>query len=167
MATTWRPMTPDDVQGVVHVASIIHAALPESDAIYAERVRLFPEGCLVLVDETQVVRGYAISHPIRRRQPPALDSLLGEIPSDADQFYIHDVCVLPEMRGQGHAPDAVKKLFVVAERYSTTCLVSVYGTAPFWSRFGFGPPGDIDHALAVKVRGYGDEAVYLERRNRD
>ncbi|KAJ2986083.1 hypothetical protein NUW58_g5198 [Xylaria curta] len=160
----WRPLDIDDVEGVVRVANVVHTQLPERDIVFAERARLFPEGCLVLVEETQV-RGYAISHPIRHRKPPALDSLLGEIAPEADQFYIHDVCILPELRGRGHALDAINKLLAIAERYPTTCLVSVYGSVLFWARFGFRSPAAVDNALSDKIRGYGDNATYLERCN--
>ncbi|KAI0425271.1 acyl-CoA N-acyltransferase [Xylaria sp. FL1042] len=160
----WRPLTLDDIEGLVRVADVVHSELPESDFVFAERVRLFPEGCLVLEEDARVC-GYAISHPIRHGQPPALDSILGEIALDADQLYIHDVCVLPDFRGHGYAAEALKKLLAIAERYTTTCLVSVYGTTPFWGRFGFRPPDDIDPTLSEKIRGYGDDAVYLERRN--
>ncbi|KAI1310893.1 acyl-CoA N-acyltransferase [Xylaria venustula] len=160
----WRPLTLDDIEGLAHVAGAVHPGLPERDVVFAERVKLFPEGCLVL-EECARVCGYAISHPIRHGQPPALDSLLGEIAPDADQFYIHDVCVLPNFRGGGYATGAVKKLLTLAERYAATCLVTVYGTTSFWARFGFRPPHEIHHAVAEKVRGYGDDAIYLERRH--
>ncbi|KAI0528087.1 acyl-CoA N-acyltransferase [Xylaria bambusicola] len=163
---TWRSMTNDDIHGVMRVADIVHAELAERDSVPTERVRLFPEGCLVLKEGSQVC-GYAISHPIRYRKPPALDSLVGEIASEADQFYIHDICVLPNLRGHGYAGEVVDRLLAVAERYTTTCLVSVYGSSPFWARFGFKSPDDIDQALSEKIRGYGDDAIYLERRNRD
>jgi GNAT superfamily N-acetyltransferase len=130
-------------------------------------VNLFPEGCLVLVeegDESDNICGYAISHPIRQRQPPALDSLLGEIPSDADQYYIHDLAILPKFRGGGLAAECIRKLFEVARRYPTTCLVSVYGTTPFWGRFGF-VAEPVDEALSEKLCEYGADAAYLSRRN--
>ncbi|KAI0199717.1 acyl-CoA N-acyltransferase [Astrocystis sublimbata] len=160
----WRKVNASDINGLVQVANVVHATLPERDLVFAERARLFPEGCLVLEEDAEIC-GYAISHPIRHGQPPALDSLLGEISSEADQFYIHDVCVLPEKRGRGLAGEALQKLLAVAKRYPTTCLVSVYGTAPFWARFGFRSPDAIDHTLSEKVRGYGDGAIYLERHN--
>ncbi|RYP74022.1 hypothetical protein DL769_004111 [Monosporascus sp. CRB-8-3] len=158
----WRQLTPNDIEALVRVADVIHVELPESDYIFAERVKLFPEGCLALVENGELC-GYAISHPIRHRQPPALDSLLGEIAPEADQYYIHDVCVLPEFRGQGLAAQGISKLLAIAERYPSACLISVYGTAPFWNRYGFLPPRSIDEALSAKVRGYGDDATYLER----
>lgn len=163
---TWRPLIVGDIKGLMHVADIVHSELPEKDLVFTERVRLFPEGCLVLLEDSKVC-GYAISRPIRYRQPPALDNLLSEIPLGADQFYIHDVCVLPDLRGRGYAREALNRLLAVGERYITTCLVSVYGTSPFWAQFGFNSPNDIDHSLSEKVRGYGDDAMYLERHNSD
>ncbi len=111
----------------------------------------------MLVEGARVC-GYAVSHPVRSGQPPALDSLLGEIAADADQYYIHDVAILAASRGRGHAAEGIGRLLAVATRYATTSLVSVYGTAPFWARFGFGPE-PVDAALAEKLRGYGDDAV--------
>ncbi|KAK0614504.1 acyl-CoA N-acyltransferase [Immersiella caudata] len=164
---TWRPMTPSDIPHLLPIANKIHAALPESPAIFTERLQLFPDGCLILSDEsTGKVGGYAMSHPIRNGQPPDLDSVLGCIPEDADRYYIHDVALLQEFRGKGAAGRGIRKLLGVAERlgYNTTCLVSVYGTAGFWSRFGF-EVVDVGEVLAEKLRGYGDDATFMVRRN--
>ncbi|KAJ3571163.1 hypothetical protein NPX13_g5475 [Xylaria arbuscula] len=161
---TWRPLTVNDIEGLMRVADVVHNELPEKDSVFAERARLFPEGCFVLAEDSKIY-GYAISHPIRYRQPPALNSLLHEIALDADQFYIHDVCLLPDLQGLGYAREALNRLLAVGERYTTTCLISVYGTSPFWARFGFRSPDGLDHSLLKKVSGYGDDARYLERQN--
>jgi GNAT superfamily N-acetyltransferase len=145
------------------VADEVHPDLPEGDHIFTKHVKLFPAGCLVLV-EGDAVCGYAISHPIRDRQPPALDSLLGAIAPDANQYYIYDVAIMPRLRGRGLAAECIHRLLALANRYPTTSLVSVYGTAPFWGRFGF-VPEPVDAVLAEKLRNYGDDATYLSRRN--
>lgn len=159
----WRIMSVSDVESLLRVADKIHPDLPESDYVFVERVKLFPEGCLVLVEAGEVC-GYAVSHPIRNRQPPALDSLLGEISPDADQYYIHDLAILPRFRGRGLAAKGIDKLLTVAKRFPTTCLVSVYGTTSFWERFGF-VPGQVDAVLSEKLHGYGEDAAYLLRKN--
>ena len=161
----WRKMSITDLDGLLRVADKIHPDLPESNSVFTERVKLFPEGCLVLVEGEEVC-GYAISHPIRHHQPPALDTLLGEIAPDADQYYIHDLAILPRFRGRGLAAECIDKLLAVAKvkRFPTTCLVSVYGTSPFWRRFGF-VPEPVDGVLSEKLRGYGEDAVYLSRKN--
>ena len=164
---SWRELSINDIESLARIADKIHPDLPESDEVFAERVKLFPEGCLGLVEGTaNELCGYVISHPIPRLQPPALNSLLGKIASDADQYYIHDLAVLPRFRGRGLAQECITKLFVIAKRYPTTCLISVYGTEQFWSHFGF-VPAQIGDVLKKKLLDYGDDATYLERKNEE
>ena len=164
----WCQLSASNIESLVRIADKLHPDLPESAQVFAERLKLFPEGCLALVEaEGGELYGYAISHPILRRQPPALNSLLGELASDADQYYIHDLVVVPEVRGWGLARNCIEKLLAtVAKRYSTTSLVCVYGTAPFWGRFGF-VPEKIDEGMEQKLLDYGDDATYLERKNEE
>lgn len=164
---SWRELSVNNIKSLVRVADKIHPDLPESDEVFAERVKLFPEGCLGLVEgKGNELCGYVISHPIRRHQPPVLNSLLGKIASDADQYYIHDLAILPKLRGRGLAQECITKLFAIAKRYPTTCLISVYGTEQFWSHFGF-VPVQIDDVLEKKLLDYGDDATYLERKNEE
>lgn len=155
----WRNLTLDDIDGLMRVADQVHPGLPENPDVFAERVRLYPGGCLALVEDDQIC-GYSISHPIRQGQPPALGTLLGDVAPDADQYYIHDVAILSRLRGRGLADEGIRKLLEVAGRYPTTCLVSVYGTEPFWRRFGF-VPEPVDESLLGKLRAYGEDARFL------
>lgn len=172
----WRALSPIDVPHVAHIAGTIHQDLPERDAVFLERIALFPQGCLGLFkqgkndssqsSEQQLLCGYLISHPIRHQQPYALDTLMGGLAKDADQYYIHDLAILPEYRGTGLAQQGVEKVLgLVAKRYETSSLVSVYGTGAFWRRFGFREPETVDVGLTEKLRGYGEGARYLERKN--
>ncbi|KAG9189336.1 hypothetical protein G6011_06204 [Alternaria panax] len=162
--TVWRPLSVSDIPSLVQVADRVHPDLPESNKVFAERTKLFPQGCLGVFDGLGELRGYIISHPIRYREPPALDQLLGEVAPDADQYYIHDLAILPEFRGSGLAHECLSKILeTVAKRYATTSLVSVYGTEDFWGRYGFMIPGIVDEVLEKKLVGYGDDAVYLEQ----
>ncbi|KAL4970344.1 GNAT family N-acetyltransferase [Aspergillus stella-maris] len=135
----WRNLFKKDIEGLMQVADAVLLGLPESSRVFAERVKLYPEGCLALEDTDGQICGYAISHPIRHHQPPALDTLLGEIASDANTYYIHDTAILPEFRGAGLAAECVHKLLEVASRlgFRVCRLVSIYGTESFWARFGF------------------------------
>jgi GNAT superfamily N-acetyltransferase len=163
----WIELSENRIESLIQVAEKVHPDLPESDEVFTERVKLFPEGCFALVqEETKELCGYVISHPIRYRQPPALNCLLGEIATDASQYYIHDLAILPKSRGSGLAQQCIEKIFAAARRFPTTSLVSVYGTAPFWGRYGF-VPAEIDDALKKKLLEYGDDAIYLERKNED
>lgn len=155
----WRAMRRWDLTDVARVAAKVHPELPESVEVFAERLRLFAAGCLVLEHGGCVV-GYAVSHPISTESPPALNALLGEIPAGADQFYIHDIAVLPEARGAGQASEGIEMLLRVAERYRSAALVSVYGTSDFWGRFGFTPAAA---DMTAKLAPYGADAVYMVR----
>jgi GNAT superfamily N-acetyltransferase len=173
-------MRESDLPGVMRVADEIHRDLPEAEAVFRERLALFPAGCFVLVDEDDgdgdgvesdvdnrdAVGGYVVSFPIRRGRPPALNALLdgGGIPVDADQYYLHDLAVLPRFRGRGAAAEGIGRVLEVAQRYASVCLISVYGTVAFWRRFGF-VPEPVDAALQEKLRGYGPGASYMVRRN--
>jgi GNAT superfamily N-acetyltransferase len=167
-AAIWRQLSVDDIPDLVKVADEVHPELPECADVFTERCRLFPQGCLALVvadgsEHGGELCGYAISHPIRRNHPPRLDSLLGTIGPEADQYYIHDLAILPSQRGKGAAAEGVGRLLQVAARFPTTCLISVYGTWPFWTRFGFAAE-PVDADLSQKLREYGDDATFLTRR---
>lgn len=158
-------MTTADLAAVNAVAAAVHVDYPEDAAVFAERLALHPQGCYVLADtagSAAAIAGYLISHPWHRGQPPALNALLGAIPSPASTYYIHDIALLPQARGSG-APSAILPLMI---RHAETLadnisLVAVGGTAPFWQRHGFAAAGD--QALARKLASYGDDARYMIR----
>ncbi len=158
----WRPMTARDVPGAMAVADIVHPTFPEGEAMYHDRLALFPEGCHVLADETDGVVGYALAYPARLGAPPPLDTALGALPEGADALYLHDVALLPAFRGRKLAEQAIGQVLALAERSGLALmLVSVYGTAPYWSRFGFVVPDD--KLPPAKLASYGEGAVYMIR----
>jgi ribosomal protein S18 acetylase RimI-like enzyme len=106
-ACRWRRLSAADIPRLAHIADTVHPGLPERDEVFLERVRLFPEGCRTLVDEDDNISGYAISHPIRHRQIPPLDHFLGGIAPETDQYFIHDLAILPESRGSGYAQQCI------------------------------------------------------------
>lgn len=159
----WRGMQHADLGGVMVLAECVHPDLPEDEAVFAERIALYPEGCLVLSDG-HAIEGYALAHPIRRFEPPALNTLIGQLQAEADEFYIHDFVLAPERRGAGHAKAGIARLLSLGEAFATSALVSVYGTADFWSRFGFAIVGGPE--IARKLVPYGPGAVYMRRDNR-
>jgi GNAT superfamily N-acetyltransferase len=148
----WRPMTEADLPTVMQIGDVVHADLPESLEVVAERLRLFPAGCWVAPG------GYILSHPARRGVAPRLNRLLRALPADADTLHLHDVAFLPERQGQGGGRSAMQLAFDVAARHGlpTVALVSVHGTGPYWGRFGF-------VAELADVASYGDGAMYMTR----
>lgn len=154
-------MEPGDLPGILAAADAVHPGYPESEAVFAERLALCPEGCLVLAD-AEGVSGYLVSHPWRGL-PPALDTLLGSLPDNPEFWYIHDIALLPRMRGQGAASAALSAIAVRAQRadFMRMALVAIGGTLPFWQRQGFAV---VDNpALAAKLRSYDADARFMER----
>lgn len=160
-------MRSEDLAAVVAIAGAVHPDFPEDAAVFAERLALFPVGCLVLDDGTDAV-GYMVSHPWHLGAPPALDSRLGALPEVADTYYVHDVALLDRARGTGAASAGVRRLVDLADRLGlpSMSLVAVNGSAPFWERLGFlWEAGEGDAALAGKLAGYGADARYMVRRS--
>lgn len=134
----WRAMRPADLPELNRIADLVHPALPERAEIPAERLRLFPAGCLVL-DRDGVMQGYAVSHPWHSGKPPALDTLLGRLPDAPTILYLHDLALRPAARGTGAAAQVVTLLVAQAAREGLTglALVAVNASAGFWQRQGF------------------------------
>jgi GNAT superfamily N-acetyltransferase len=141
-----------DLPEVERIADLVHVDLPERPEVLAERLRLFPEGCLMTMG------GYAIAHPCRLGFPPVLDTLLGALADDADALHVHDVALLPPLRGQGLGAAAVAHVMRVAADFglARVGLVAVHGTEPYWTRFGF-------REMAAAVASYGADATYMVR----
>lgn len=156
----WRPMTLADLDAVETIATHVHPGFFEAPEVFAERQVLYPKGTLLLeVDDKPA--GYILSHPWRFRQLPALNSLLAEIPQDADTYYLHDLALLPRARGTGAAGAVVERLTQWArnEGFPTMTLVAVNGSLGFWEKQGFMP---IDAPeLAEKLASYEDAARFM------
>ena len=158
----WRPMTEADFPVVDAIGAAVHRAFPESPAIVAERLALYPAGCLVLSSDGGVI-GYAVSHPWRLGYPPKLNTKLVRLPAEPDTYYIHDMALLPEARGAGAGAAGVRCLIRHARRegLGTLSLVAVSGSAPFWTRQGFRV--QTDPGILQRLRSYGNEARFMVR----
>lgn len=159
---SWRAMAAADLPAVMAVAAQVHPDYPESEPVFAERLALHPAGCLVLAGGGGL-GGYVLSHPWRLGQVPALDSLLGTVPDDADAYYIHDLALLPAARGGGAASGCVDRLaaHALTTGFARMALVAVGNSAGFWRRQGFREAHD--EALARKLASYDDAARYMIR----
>lgn len=160
----WRAMTERDLAAVNAIADMVHPGFPEDARIFAERLALHPAGCMVLADDKgPSLHGYLLSHPWHARRPPALNSLLSAIPTDATTYYVHDIALLPSARGAGAASAAVARITAEALRCSLPdiSLVAVNGSAPFWQHHGFVETRA--PALDAKLASYGDDARYMLR----
>ncbi|MHC1547741.1 GNAT family N-acetyltransferase [Phyllobacterium sp. K27] len=162
----WRPMEASDLAAVSAMANIIHTDFFEADAVYQERLRLYPDGCHVLQDREGSLIGYAITHPWLLYTMPALNSLLDQLPNNPMTYYLHDIALMPESRGTGAAREIVSILADHAQGsgLSTMSLVAVNGSTGFWKKQGFEPNDRPE--LEEKLRTYSDDARFMMRRLR-
>lgn len=182
----WRAMQVADLPQVYSIAAQVHPAYPEQPQVFAERLRLYPEGCWVWQQAGQLA-GYLISHPWHKMQPPALDSLLHALPrmdtvtsqkavtsikagtENASTYYLHDIALLPQARGQQATPRILPTLAQLAHAHGldNISLVAVNQSLSFWQAQGFKPvpmcdPENKSQELAAKLQSYGPETHYLQ-----
>jgi len=158
----WRPMTSQDLTQVQALADAIHVSHPEDPDVLAERQRLYPQGCFMLVEDGRAI-GYALTHPWRFAEPPRLNRLLGAIPSPATTYYIHDVALLPTARGKGYAAQIAGLLVGHASEagFDNLSLVAVNKSQVFWEKAGFRAIAVPD--LRPKLSSYGPDAALMVR----
>ena len=80
----WREMTRADTPGLMSIAAVAHPSYPENEAVFAERLLLFPAGCRALVGVDGRLHGYVVSHPWRDATPVPLNTLLAALPPQTD-----------------------------------------------------------------------------------
>lgn len=158
----WRHARATDIEAISAIAAQIHSELPERGDVLSEKIRLYPDGCRVLATGNEIA-GYGLAHPWMQQQIPPLDDFLGQIPDAADCLYVHDVAVMPDVRG-GMARAYITEIEQLSRSsgITTLALVSVYGTHVLWKRLGFEPVTP-DAALRAKLASYGASATYMLR----
>lgn len=163
MTMGWRPMAAGDVDRLLDIAAVVHPSYPERWEVFAERLALFPAGCLVAVVDDAVV-GYAVTHPAVVGKPPGLDTLLGALPAGSDCLYLHDVALLPAAQGRrlGEAAFARVRTVAVDNGLPLLALIATPSARPYWLRHGFAPV-PWNRELEAKLATYGDGLSYMTR----
>ena len=159
----WRSMTAADLEGVKQVSDRVHTQFPEDRQVFEERLRLYPAGCLVCDDGTQLI-GYAVTHPWIEDSVPALNSLLGAIPTPSNSYYFHDVALLDAARGRGlgaHVAGLLKR-HAWESGYRSIGLVAVNRSSGFWEQQGF--QTRMLPSLREKLLTYALDAAYMQGR---
>lgn len=156
-------MTVADLPAVSTIAAIVHEDYPEDDAVFAERLALFPAGCRIALCDGLAV-GYAVTHPGVVGAPPPLNSLLGGLPPQPDCYYIHDVALTPAARGLGlgraltdHAETLARQRGLPLLALAATPLAAAY-----WLSLGFAE-GEDGACAAAALAAYGGGMRYLVR----
>ncbi len=158
----WRLMQESDLAEVHAMSCVVHPDFPEDPAIFADRLKIFAPGSLVLQGDAQLL-GYSFSHPWLRYSAPALNSLLHSITEHADTYYFHDVALLPQARAFGAARKLVELLVDTARGhgFDSLSLVAVNGSQPYWERQGFAVQ-DVPE-LREKLLSYSVDARFMVR----
>jgi GNAT superfamily N-acetyltransferase len=156
-------MTAADIDGVVDVARLSFPDHFEGRGCFENRLALSPDMSFVLAGNDDVVRGYLFAYPWRGETAPALNTLIEELPKDADRIYLHDLALDPDVRGGGHTRAIVERLVdqARADGWTKIALVAVNGATVFWQRMGFHPVTSPE--LSAKLASYGDDACYMMR----
>ncbi|MDM7925685.1 MAG: GNAT family N-acetyltransferase, partial [bacterium] len=136
-----RLLTEADLPSVLDVQRESYDdALIEDEAVFLERLRVFPAGMLGAFSGDGLA-GYAVCHPWSYGRTVPLNTSSLTLPDNSDCLYIHDVAVRPFFRG-GHVGGwlvaAAMEVGIVAglRRFTLTAVQSSEG---FWERFGFRP----------------------------
>ena len=126
----WQPMTLSDLDSVNSIASTIWGAdFYESPEVFEQKFKCYPQGCWMYNTDA-----YIFSHPAVLDSPPGLNELLPKFTPDC--YHLHDIALLPRVRGSGIATRIVKQL-IKNNPYPCMTLVAVDGTEKYWESFGF------------------------------
>ncbi|MBB3236337.1 GNAT superfamily N-acetyltransferase [Phyllobacterium endophyticum] len=161
----WRLMKAGDLASVCAIAAEVHPDFPEDDAVFANRMMLHGQGAYIL-ESGAAALGYAITHPWKSFDIPALNTVLVTLPGGSENYYIHDIALVKAARGSGTAGKIVTKVTDHARElgYRTMSLVAVNGSAPFWERHGFATADRPE--LVEKLKSYSEDARFMVRQLR-
>ena len=159
----WRSLTGYDMPAVEKIAAAVHPGFFESLEVLTERQAIYFHGTYLL-EVNERPAGYVLSHPWRSGDLPPLNTLLRDLPGDADTYYIHDLALLPVARRIGAASFITEALakHARAHGFPTMTLVAVNGSQGFWERHEFAVE-DLPE-LNEKLRSYEDAARLMVRR---
>ena len=116
-----------DVNDVVKIAERTWGTeYYETPEVFAQRLDWWPAGCWMYEN-----KGYIISHPAQVNNPPKLNSHLTYEATDC--YHIHDINLLPELRGQ-HIADIILEKFWA---WPVITLLSANNTEQYWQQKGF------------------------------
>lgn len=136
---TIRPMAITDLPAVCKIQQrCYHSSYWEKSEAFAKKIALFPSGCFVaLVND--LCGGYIFSHPWFKNRSVPLDSTIESLPTAIDNYYLHDLSIDPQNRGNGIGRKLINEAIKTARAIGAVNiqLVSVQKSQNYWKRFGF------------------------------
>jgi ribosomal protein S18 acetylase RimI-like enzyme len=145
----WRPMQSRDLKKV-HEISLIQwgSNYYESLDTFKNKLEFYPEGCFVYEADRKIC-GYLISHVWEMDNVPVLNAPLHN-PTQLDVYYIHDIVLIPEYRGNKIAHKIIQEILDSKPRVT---LVAPEPTQYYWKKYyGF-------EKTAIKTR----VGIYMRR----
>jgi len=147
-----RTLGRDDLEEVIEVQrSAYPGALIESPASFAMKLEVWPSGALGAFDGRDMI-AYLFCHPWTAGEVAPLDALELALPEPPSCFYVHDLAVRADRRGQGVGDRLAAEAVRIAEARSLSCaLVAVLDSRPFWERHGFVPKRELEYGDGVRA----------------
>jgi GNAT superfamily N-acetyltransferase len=137
----WRGMLHADVPAVAGLGARVYPS-QLWEGLDAFRARRQIGTGIVLTDPAGQICGYLLAHPWDDTAPP-LTAELEPVPQ-VTTLWLHDLALVPEARGRGHAAQAVRRFLAWARMFPSASLVALDPVATrFWGRFGFRPALDL------------------------
>lgn len=156
----WITAPESSAATIVAIARQVHVDFPEREEVFANRLLLYPSGCLLLTERgNQKVWGYLLAHPWQSGIGIALNSVIDKLPASPDCFYLHDIALLPKTRGYGMGEAGLAAVESIArtEGLSQVVLVALADALQFWRGKDFWPIGK------PADPSYGPDAQYLAK----
>ena len=131
-------------------AEAYHSLAPESKEVLRSKWLTSPESCFICRDKNKTAVAYLLAHPWAHASPPKLHTRI-ESTIEADQWFIHDLAVLPQMAGNGIASQLLNALLSALPQVRQFQLVAVQGSTQFWAGKGFVPVNQGEHYSSYGV----------------
>lgn len=160
-----RPAAARDLPGILAVQQACYGdGFLESGEALASRWARSPAMCLVALKGPEVV-GYLLSHAWHAWAPPKLHVPLPAADTADVLWFVHDMAIAPEGRGQrlGERLYAAARAAAHAQGLRQSRLVAVQGADAFWRRLGYQPVAVETSQLEALRAIYGNDAELMER----
>lgn len=156
-------MQPADLAGVLRVQLACYGeGFVEPAEVYRRRIASSAQCSLVAADASGEMLAYLAAYRSRLHSITPLHGDFGVVQAP-DTLYLHDVAVHPAHAGQGLAGALLQAAWAQAAAWHPgySALVAVQGAQAYWERHGYELCQQLPPAQQQRLRGYGDEAVYM------
>lgn len=159
-------MTHEDLP---HVLALQHACyrpdFHEPLSAFESKLSASPETCWVVAEGPASIQAYLVCLPMADENYPLLHAPNWQLPSQADELYVHDMAISPALRGRG----AARRLLIQAMAHAADqglprlSLIAVQGSVAFWAHLGFTTRHATSAPLVRKLASFGGDATLMSR----